>query len=222
MFQRYKTLLLCSYFILSACAFQSNEDISYHEEHYQPIHKIKSANIFTSDSHNIRYATEDENIFKQTASPIVIEKDITTQKTQSVNKHIPLVTTNPDDKSITYQIATILFDNGLSSVDPSYKEELSQISKTIKQKNAKVFIYGYASSKIGKTSLERQKKVNFEVGLKRAQNIAEILTNFNVKKNNITVVSLGDTYPLYNETMSDGERLNRRAEIYISYKQEEE
>jgi outer membrane protein OmpA-like peptidoglycan-associated protein len=105
----------------------------------------------------------------------------------------------------------------LSSVSPDYNEQLAKVAEVIKQKNAKVFVYGYASSKIGKTSAERQRKVNFEMGAKRAESVALILIKNGVKKDNIVTVSLGDTKPLYSETMADGERLNRRAEIYVSY-----
>ncbi|MBO7555861.1 MAG: OmpA family protein [Alphaproteobacteria bacterium] len=220
-----KIVLLGACFLLNACVQSNDGRDPYVEEHYKPMHKIKSADVILSDSENAKYGNADKSIFESTKNPIVIEEEnskfLQDNKllTGAVDKNMPVTVeyTNSGAKAVNYQISTILFDNGLSSVDPSYKDELANIAKIVKQKNARVFVYGYASSKIGKTSVERQKRVNFEMGTKRAESVANVLIKLGVKKDSIVTVSLGDTKPLYSETMADGERLNRRADIYISY-----
>lgn len=217
-----KIVLLGVCFLLTACAQSNGERDIYVEEHYKPMHKIKSDDVILSDSENAKYGNADKSVFENVKNPIVIEKDdagfVQYDQLQigAPNNNMPVIAGN-GSAGTSYQISTVLFDNGLSSVSPDYNEQLAKVAEVIKQKNAKVFVYGYASSKIGKTSAERQKKVNFEMGAKRAESVALILIKNGVKKDNIVTVSLGDTKPLYSETMADGERLNRRAEIYVSY-----
>ena len=47
--------------------------------------------------------------------------------------------------------------------------------------------------------------------------MAKALRRAGVKKENIVIEALSDSRPLFSEAMPEGERLNRRAEIYISY-----
>lgn len=58
---------------------------------------------------------------------------------------------------------------------------------------------------------------NFKISSERAENVAAALRRAGVPARNITVEALSDTAPAYLEVMPEGERLNRRAEIYVSY-----
>ncbi len=61
------------------------------------------------------------------------------------------------------------------------------------------------------------KLANFKVSSERAQNVAAALKKAGVPASKIVVEALSDTAPAYQEVMPEGERLNRRAEVYISY-----
>ena len=61
------------------------------------------------------------------------------------------------------------------------------------------------------------KLANFKVSADRATNTAKALRRFGVDANNITTQALSDSMPMYQEVMPEGERLNRRAEIYLAY-----
>ena len=58
---------------------------------------------------------------------------------------------------------------------------------------------------------------NFRVSAARAENVANALRRAGMPASKIKVEALSDSNPAYLEVMPEGERLNRRAEIYISY-----
>ena len=82
---------------------------------------------------------------------------------------------------------------------------------------AQIHIYGHSSSRTKNTTISRHKEINFNTSLKRAKAVATALRNAGVKKGNITIEAMSDLHPLFSEAMPEGERQNRRAEIYVSY-----
>ncbi len=119
--------------------------------------------------------------------------------------------------SINYQIAMINFNDGSSIVDSKYNQKIKQIAKLVKEKNAKLEVLGFSSSRTKDTDIVTHKMINFNLSLKRAQSVVNALTKAGVAANSITMEALSDTMPLYQEVMPTGERLNRRVEVYISY-----
>ena len=89
--------------------------------------------------------------------------------------------------------------------------------KEAKANNATVTVYGYASSRTRNTDVVSHKMANFRVSLARAESVAAALRRAGLPASRITVEALSDTAPAYLEVMPEGERLNRRAEVYISY-----
>ena len=59
--------------------------------------------------------------------------------------------------------------------------------------------------------------MNFRVSQARADAVAKALVRAGLPASDITVEALSDAYPAYLEVMPEGERLNRRAEVFISY-----
>jgi len=53
--------------------------------------------------------------------------------------------------------------------------------------------------------------------MERAQNVALALKRAGVSADKISIEAMSDSAPAYQEVMPEGERLNRRAEIYIAY-----
>lgn len=120
--------------------------------------------------------------------------------------------------SVSYRIETIYFANGSAVVDSQYNKKLRDIAKLAKsKKNAVVKVLGFASSRTRNTDIVSHKLANFTVSAERAQNVAAALKRYGLKSSQIETEALSDTAPAYQEVMPEGERLNRRAEIYITY-----
>lgn len=120
--------------------------------------------------------------------------------------------------SVSYRIETIYFANGSAVVDSQYNKKLRDIAKLAKsKKNAVVKVFGFASSRTRNTDIVSHKLANFTVSAERAQNVANALKRYGLKASQIETEALSDTAPAYQEVMPEGERLNRRAEIYITY-----
>ena len=221
--------------ILSACATTEtpNEVKVEKEAHYQPLHKISSSKTIASDTKNINYdekttttvakvpvmpELKDETVEKTEVKAVVKVAEIKIEKPK-VKKAIPIIRQPAAKKapSVTYQIANILFTNGSSAVDVSYNAEIKKIATLAKKHDATIRVLGYASSRTKDTDIISHKVANFKVSLKRAESVAAALRRAGVKQENITIEALSDSRPLYSESMPEGERLNRRAEIYISY-----
>lgn len=228
-------MTLCA--VLSACATTEapTETKVEKEAHYQPLHKISSSKTIASDTKNINYdekttttvakvpvmpELKDETEIVEKVPVKEVEK-VAEAKVEKpkVKKTIPIIRKPAAKKapSINYQIANILFANGSSAVDVSYNAEIKKIATLAKKHDATIRVLGYASSRTKDTDIVSHKLANFKVSLKRAESVAAALRKAGVKQENITIEALSDSRPLYSEAMPEGERLNRRAEVYISY-----
>lgn len=240
-----KAIFLISLATIGGCA-STVEENNYQEsekkaaiETYRPIHKqLTETKILGSDEINAAY--ED----KREAAPVIpvirqnqtdmqkldkekefnkilmgekekkIEKQISQKQTNIPNVPPPINKTEP---SIAYQAATIFFADGSTVVASKYYPELSKIAQMAKEKNAHITVYGFSSSRTKDMDIAKHKMVNFKISLKRAENVVAALVKAGVDKNSIKLEALSDTMPLYSEAMPAGERMNRRAEIYVSY-----
>ena len=120
--------------------------------------------------------------------------------------------------SVSYQLDTFYFNNGSSSLDSKYNKQIRNIVKLAKsKKNAIVIVKGYASSRTRNTDPVSHKLANFKVSEARAQSVAKALRNYGLSADKIQTEALSDSMPAYQEVMPEGERLNRRAEVYIMY-----
>ena len=119
--------------------------------------------------------------------------------------------------SVSYRLDTFYFADGSSVLDSEYNGNIRKIVKEAKANNATVTVYGYASSRTRNTDVVSHKMANFRVSLARAESVAAALRRAGLPSSRITVEALSDTAPAYLEVMPEGERLNRRAEVYISY-----
>lgn len=127
-------------------------------------------------------------------------------------------TQEPDNgPSVTYRLETIYFANGSAAVDSSYNSKIRAAVRQAKANNAKIKVLGFASSRTRNTDIVSHKLANLKVSMERAQNVAAALKRAGMKEDDISIEALSDSAPAYLEVMPEGERLNRRAEIYISY-----
>lgn len=119
--------------------------------------------------------------------------------------------------SVSYRVDTFYFDNGSASLGSKYNAQIKKIVKTAKENKATVMVYGYASSRTRNTDVASHKLANFKVSMERAMSVANALKKAGLSADKVGVEALSDTTPAYVEVMPEGERLNRRAEVYISY-----
>ena len=117
----------------------------------------------------------------------------------------------------SYQVATILFDNGSSTVKSRDRRVLRQVIAQHKQVGGTLRIIGHASRRTRTNDPIRHKMANFQVSTARAERIAKELVKMGVKANKLLVGSVSDSEPRYYEYMPSGEAGNRRTEIYIDF-----
>lgn len=186
----------------------------------------KEGNSLRADTENAAYeddepVDETESVAAAETKPVVTENIKEADEEDKViipeKKTVAAEEAEPYTPSVSYRVETIYFANGSAAVEPQYNKALRSVVKTAKKNNAGVNVYGYASSRTRNTDPASHKLANFKVSLERAQNVATALKKAGMPASKITVEALSDTAPAYLEVMPEGERLNRRAEIYINY-----
>ena len=143
---------------------------------------------------------------KKTQTVLPVKKELKSAKNKK--------TTEP---SVFYLAETIHFNNGGSVVESRYYKSLRTIVKEAKAHNGRIGVQGFASSRTRNTDIITHKMTNLKVSVARAENVAKILHQYGMPKSRIITEGLSDSRPIYKEVMPEGERLNRRAEVYISY-----
>lgn len=209
--------LLSAVALLTACSsVQAPEQQPIEEEaHYQPIH-ITSSKTIPSDVKNAHYS---DSSTTTTVAKVPLMPELKAEPAPKLKKSIPIIreTSKKYAPSVNYLALTILFDNGSYAISPSYNRKIVEIAKLAKKHNAKIHIYGHSSSRTKDTTVSEHKLVNFHTSLERAISVSNALQKAGVKKESITMEAMSDSRPLFSEAMPEGERQNRRAEIYISY-----
>lgn len=147
----------------------------------------------------------------------IIEPDTKTTTVIATKEVIKEEKTVSEEPSVFYLAETIYFSNGGATVDSGYYKKLRSIVKEAKQHKGKIVVQGFASSRTKNTDVITHKMANLKVSVARAENVAELLSQFGMPKSRIVTEGLSDSRPAYQEVMPEGERLNRRAEVYISY-----
>jgi outer membrane protein OmpA-like peptidoglycan-associated protein len=77
-------------------------------------------------------------------------------------------------------------------------------------------VVGHSSSRTPNMSVERHLQVIFEKSQKRANAVAQELMRQGVPSDRLQIDAVGDSQPVYYESMPKGEDGNRRAEIFVS------
>jgi outer membrane protein OmpA-like peptidoglycan-associated protein len=78
-----------------------------------------------------------------------------------------------------------------------------------------VKVVGHASSRTGNMSVERHLEVIFQKSQARANAVAQALIKAGVPADKVQIEAVGDSQPIYYESMPKGEEGNRRAEIFV-------
>lgn len=197
-------------------AYENGKDASYDKitaAKVKPVFKGKNVDLGMDDE----IAELDDDDFDDLMSDDVkIPSAPKIDFAETVTEAAPEVVNNTEP-SVTYRLETFYFDNGSSNLDASSNSKIRNIVKTAKANKAKVNVVGFASSRTRNTDATSHKLANFKVSADRAEAVAKALKRAGLSANQIQVEALSDTSPVYVEVMPEGERLNRRAEVYISY-----
>jgi hypothetical protein len=100
-----------------------------------------------------------------------------------------------------------------ASARAQVREAVSAFQATGGQGTIKVV--GHASSRTANMSVERHMEVIFQKSQARANAVAQALIRAGVPAGKVIVQAVGDSQPVYYESMPKGEAGNRRAEIFV-------
>jgi len=78
-----------------------------------------------------------------------------------------------------------------------------------------VKVIGHSSSRTPDMSVERHLEVIFQKSQARANAVAQALIKAGVPADRVQIEAVGDSQPIFYESMPKGEAGNRRAEIFV-------
>jgi outer membrane protein OmpA-like peptidoglycan-associated protein len=81
--------------------------------------------------------------------------------------------------------------------------------------SASIKVVGHASSRTANMPVERHLEVIFQKSQARADAVAQALIRAGVPADRVQIEAVGDSQPVYYESMPKGEAGNRRAEIFV-------
>ena len=114
------------------------------------------------------------------------------------------------------KVATILFRNGSAGLDATDRKILADVARIQRKNGSVVRVIGHASARTRNMDPSVQKRTNFKVSEKRANQVATELKRMGISSEMILTAAVGDNHPVYLEVMPSGEAGNRRTEIYLS------
>ena len=99
-------------------------------------------------------------------------------------------------------------------------EAKAQVRAAVDQYNARgaqgfIRVVGHSSSRTENMSVERHMDIIFRKSQERASAVAQEIIREGVPADKVLVEAVGDTQPVYYESMPKGEDGNRRAEIFL-------
>ncbi len=225
--------------LLGGCAswffpdFEEDQEVAIDAGGNVEVREIQNKGILVADKENALYEGDEESEIKEEKEsdkdkPIaakVVPVDVTplvdNEVKNGTDDNVRVVDGKSPESvnkpSVRYLAGVIYFNNGAAGVEGEEQVKLRKIAKTAKQNNAMVEVWGFASSRTRNTDPVTHKLANFNISAKRAENTAAALRSLGVKADRIEVQALSDSMPMYQEVMPEGERLNRRAEIYLTY-----
>ena len=111
--------------------------------------------------------------------------------------------------------AVIYYASGSARLSQHDRNVLRQVAEAQKTEGAIVRVVGHASRGGGSSDPVKAKLANFEIAYDRARRVADELIRLGVPADRVFVASASDSQPAYSETTANGERANRRTDIYF-------
>ena len=113
--------------------------------------------------------------------------------------------------------AVVLFPHDTTILSTSGRLQVQAAVEAFREAGEKGFIkvVGHSSSRTANMPLDRHLVYNFERSQARATAVARELIKEGVPADKVLVEAVGDSQPVYYESMPQGEEGNRRAEIFV-------
>jgi outer membrane protein OmpA-like peptidoglycan-associated protein len=113
--------------------------------------------------------------------------------------------------------AVVFFPHDTTVLDAQGRAQVRQAVEAFRAHGGQGFIrvVGHSSSRTANMTVERHMVYNFERSQARANSVARALIAAGVPADKVLVEAVGDTQPVYYESMPQGEEGNRRAEIFL-------
>ena len=154
--------------------------------------------------------------YRQTAS----NAGITTPTGQAA---VPAVGASATDRSVTTgangaaPAAVVYFAGDGIKLSAAARKEIRTAAQLFKASggSATVRVIGHSSSRTANMSVEKHLETIFDKSQKRANAVAQELIHEGVPATRVLVEAVGDSQPVYYESMPQGEAGNRRAEIFV-------
>ena len=112
-------------------------------------------------------------------------------------------------------IGLIFFGHGSTVLDAEDRQVLQQIIAIQQQMGRGIRVVGHASARTGLVDPAKHQVANFNISLQRANNVAAELVRLGAGQDQVQVVAMADSVPVYHEFSATGEAGNRRVEIYL-------
>ena len=106
-------------------------------------------------------ALEEDKAAPAETTPVVRNENVAPAVVPAVNW------SENDAPSVSYRLDTFYFNNGSAVLDSSYNAQIRKIAQEVKQRNASVTVYGYASSRTRNTDAVSHKLANFKISSER-------------------------------------------------------
>lgn len=111
---------------------------------------------------------------------------------------------------------TVLFDTGSAELNNNSHSVLKKISILLNEINKNILVEGHTDNRPINTE---KFSSNWELSTTRAVNVVKyLITNANVKPENLTAAGYGEYKPLVNNDSESNMAINRRVSILIKYK----
>jgi outer membrane protein OmpA-like peptidoglycan-associated protein len=113
--------------------------------------------------------------------------------------------------------ASILFPGDGTVLSAQGRAQVRSVAQAFKAQGGQgtVRVVGHASSRTANMPVEQHLKVIFEKSQSRANAVAQELIKQGVPAPKVLIEAVGDSQPIYYESMPEGENGNRRAEIFL-------
>ena len=114
-------------------------------------------------------------------------------------------------------VATILFPGDGTALPASARNQVREAVAVFRAGggNGTIKVVGHASSRTPNMTVERHLEVIFQKSQARANAVAQALIRAGVPASKVIVEAVGDSQPIFYESMPKGEAGNRRAEIFV-------
>jgi outer membrane protein OmpA-like peptidoglycan-associated protein len=111
--------------------------------------------------------------------------------------------------------AVVFFPGDGTTLSAAARTQIRNAVAQYKTAGGAIRVVGHASSRTANMTVEKHLELIFEKSQQRANVVAQELIHDGVPAEKVLIEAVGDSQPVYYESMPQGEEGNRRAEIFV-------